>query len=158
MNWPKKRFNAHDFKWTFYSLKSIKITKDLLKRNNIVNRLNHTNSKLKGVGLLSSDVRGIYWKLYTKIYWKLGKLFKYFCVFRIFFTLKLTKTLAVCFNTKCVLMFFGVVRLLLCVFKTINPKKDLKFYDLKCKRTQRGTAFNYGCKLDEISFLNTLFA
>ena len=69
MNLSQKRFKTHNFKWTFNSLKSIKIIKEKLNRKELVNRLNHTNSKLKGVGLLSRDEsQRIYWKLYWKIY------------------------------------------------------------------------------------------
>ena len=55
MNLSQKRFKTHNFKWTFNSLNSIKIIKDQLNRKELVNRLNHINSKLKGVGLLSID-------------------------------------------------------------------------------------------------------
>ena len=54
MNLSQKRFKTHNFKWTFNSLKSIKIIKEKLNKKELVNRLNHTNSKL-GVGLLSID-------------------------------------------------------------------------------------------------------
>ena len=48
MNLSQKRFKTHNFKWTFNSLKSIKIIKENLNRKELVNRLNHTNSKLNG--------------------------------------------------------------------------------------------------------------
>ena len=101
MNLSQKRFKTHNFKWTFNSLNSIKIIKDQLNRKELVNRLNHINSKLKGVGLLSIDesqenllktlpknllkVRGIIWKI-----------FKIFLCVLILFYVKIDK------NTSCV--------------------------------------------------------
>ncbi len=55
MNLSQKRFKTHNFKWTFNSSNSIKIINEKLNNKELVNRLNHTDSKLKGVRLLSID-------------------------------------------------------------------------------------------------------
>ena len=90
MNLSQKRFKTHNFKWTFNSLKSIKIIKEKLNRKELVNRLNHTNSKLKGVGLLSIDesqenllktLPKILLKV-RRIIWKIFKIF--LCVLNLF--------------------------------------------------------------------------
>ena len=86
MNLIQKRFKTHNFKWTFNSLESIKITKEKLNRKELVNRLNHTNSKLKGVGLLSIDesqenLLKTLPKNLLKVRWIIWKIFKIFlCV------------------------------------------------------------------------------
>ena len=86
MNLSQKRFKTHDFKWIFNWLNSIKIIKEKLNRKELVNRLNHTNSKLKGVGLLSIDesqenLLKTLPKNLLKVRWIIWKIFKIFlCV------------------------------------------------------------------------------
>jgi hypothetical protein len=55
----------------------------MLNRKVLVNRLNHTNSKLKGLGLPSSD------ESHKNLFKTLLKVRRVICLFRFFFNVKI---------------------------------------------------------------------